>query len=206
MARLRRLRRRTCPPRHGAGSHHGEHRCAQASAQIEFEKAQAHARVQRCRRCTASRSPRGSRCCCARAASRRRMSRVDVLERVQRQDASIVTTIAGTPRMRKARVELHRRPEGREAASRRRRASDSTEVRSIRSARRGVLHQRAHATRGDDRRRGQPAASRRARRRSATRRAAGRATHGRERRRTWSSAPAAPSSGGGGTDVSARAS
>jgi peptidoglycan hydrolase CwlO-like protein len=67
------------------------------------------------------------------------LSRVDVLDRVQRQDAKIVTRIsAARDRMKKARAELLS-----DQAVAKRESSEArirlTEVRSIRSARRGVL-------------------------------------------------------------------
>jgi len=129
------------------------------------------------------------------------LSRVDVLERVQRHDANLVTTIAtARAQMRKAQVELL--ADRTVAASASKEASVRlTEVRSIRSARRGVLINArtrlavmisAEANR-----------QRRAALVAAQRRVVQRVRNTGPTAPNVSFAPAAPSSGGGGTDVSA---
>lgn len=129
------------------------------------------------------------------------LSRVDVMERVQRHDADIVTTIAtARAQMRKVQVELL--ADRKVAASASKEASVRlTEVRSIRSARRGVLINArtrlavmisAEANR-----------QRRAALVAAQRRVVQRVRNSGPTAPNVSLAPAAPSSGGGGTDVSA---
>jgi len=129
------------------------------------------------------------------------LSRVDVLDRVQRHDAGIITTIAAARvHMREAQVELL--ADQKVAAAESKEASvHLTEVRSIRSARRGVLINARKrlavmisAEVNRQRRAALVAAQRRVVQRVGQ---AGRATVP-----NVPSAPAAPSFGGGGTDVS----
>ena len=131
------------------------------------------------------------------------LSRVDVLDRVQRQDAGIVTKIAAArAQMRRAQVELL--ADQKVAASESEEASiHLTEVRSIRSARRGVLiNARTRlavmisAEVNRQRRALLVAAQRRVVQRVRTTGGDGATTP------NVPSAPAAPPSGGGGTDVS----
>lgn len=130
------------------------------------------------------------------------LSRVDVLDRVQRQDANIVTTIAAArTQMRTAQVELLADQkvadrESKEASVR------LTEVRSIRSARRGVLinaRQRLAvmitAEVNRQRRAALVAARRRVVQRVGSDAGGGPASN-------VPTAPAAPPAGGGGTDAS----
>ena len=127
------------------------------------------------------------------------LSRVDVLDRVQRQDAVIVTTIAAArERMRKARVELLA---DQQAAARESKEASArlSEVRSIRSARRGALisaRQRLAVMITAEVNRQRRAALVAARQRVVQRVG----TSGGARSATPSvvAAPAAPSSGGGG--------
>jgi peptidoglycan hydrolase CwlO-like protein len=130
------------------------------------------------------------------------LSGVDVLERVQRHDAGIVTTIsAARTKMRKAQVELL--ADQKVAASESKEANVRlTEVRSIRSARRGVLinaRQRLAVMISVEVNR-----QRRAALVAAQRRVVQRVVQtGGATAPNVPSAPAAPSSGGGGTDVTA---
>ncbi len=130
------------------------------------------------------------------------LSRVDVLDRVQRQDASIVTTIAAArAQMRTARTALlaDQQVAARESTEA---SVRLTEVRSIRSARRGVLinaRQRLavmiSAEVNRQRRAALVAAQRRVIQRVRTTGGGGSAPN-------VPAAPVAPPSGGGGTDVS----
>jgi peptidoglycan hydrolase CwlO-like protein len=132
-------------------------------------------------------------------------ARIDLLERVQRQDGELVKSIAATQeRIRAARVQLIEdqkvaKQESKEAKVR------LVEVRSVRAARRGVLlsARRQLAV---------LIAAEVSRQANARRLAALRAAQGRVARRTGGgaaattpvvSAPAAPSGSGSGTDVSA---
>lgn len=107
-------------------------------ARVEFDKA----RIELAARLSASyRQPRpsGLELLLRSGSLSEAISRIDFIKRVQRQDADIVKSIAASrERMRKARAELLAdqavaKSEEREAASR------LSQVRSIRSARRGVL-------------------------------------------------------------------
>jgi peptidoglycan hydrolase CwlO-like protein len=127
------------------------------------------------------------------------MSRIDLLDRLQRQDGDLVRTIAASrERIRTARAQLL---EDQKVAKRESRETEVrlSEVRSVRAARRGVLLSARRQL-------SVLISAEVSRQANARRLAALRAAQGRVVRRTGSGAtpaPTAPAGGGGGTDVSA---